>query len=128
VGGGLRGPAPLAEDLKAGNRYDAACAAARAGCGQGAEATPLSDTEKARWRRQALDWLRADLALWEKQLGGDLPPGRAEALKALRHWRQDPDLAGVRDESALAQLPEAERPAWRKLWAEVEALLAKAGS
>jgi hypothetical protein len=31
----------------------------------------------------------------------------------------------VRDPSALAQLPDAERQAWQKLWADVAALLAK---
>src|SRR5262245_64417322 len=36
------------------------------------------------------------------------------------------DLAGVRDEASLAQLPEPERQAWRKLWAEVEATLVRA--
>ncbi|HVC93087.1 MAG TPA: hypothetical protein VND64_05320 [Pirellulales bacterium] len=33
----------------------------------------------------------------------------------LRHWRQDSDLAGVRDETALAALPEEEREAWKDL-------------
>jgi hypothetical protein len=41
----------------------------------------------------------------------------------LRRWKADPDLAGVRDEEALATLPGAERRAWRDLWAEVEALI-----
>jgi len=31
----------------------------------------------------------------------------------------------VRDADALAKLPEAERETWRKLWADVDALLAK---
>jgi hypothetical protein len=47
-------------------------------------------------------------------------------LKALRHWKQDADLAGVRDKEALEKLPEAERTEWRKLWAEVDELIAKA--
>jgi hypothetical protein len=41
----------------------------------------------------------------------------------LRHWREDPDLAGVRDADALDKLPEGERGEWRKLWADVDALL-----
>ena len=46
--------------------------------------------------------------------------------QTLQHWQADPDLAGVRDADALAKLPEAERAAWRSLWAEVDALLARA--
>src|SRR5262249_52830376 len=53
----------LAGDLRAGHRYDAACAAVLAGCGQGNDAGKLDAAERDRWRRQALDWLRADLAL-----------------------------------------------------------------
>jgi hypothetical protein len=33
----------------------------------------------------------------------------------------------VREEAALAKLPEEEVRAWRVLWAEVEGLLGKAG-
>ena len=41
----------------------------------------------------------------------------------LRHWRQDSDLAGVRDETALAALPEEEREAWKDLWRDVQTTL-----
>jgi hypothetical protein len=44
----------------------------------------------------------------------------------MAHWQQDADLAGVRDAAALDRLPEGERRAWRALWQDVEALLAKA--
>ena len=40
----------------------------------------------------------------------------------LTHWQTDPDLAGVRDQAGLAKLPDTERAAWAKLWADVEAL------
>jgi len=114
----------LAEDAKAGRRYDAACYAARAAAGQGADAATLDDTERARWRWQALDWLRADLdawrGLWDKE------PGKARPVVAqkMRHWLRDPDLNGVRGPDALAKLPEAERKEWQRLWADVAALLA----
>jgi hypothetical protein len=48
--------------------------------------------------------------------------------ETLRHWQQDSDLAGVRDKGALAKLPAAERDAWRKLWADVDALLKRAST
>jgi tetratricopeptide (TPR) repeat protein len=110
----------LADDLAAGHRYNAACAAALAGCGQGSDAAQLDDAEMARLRRQALDWLSADLAAWAK-LGE-----KAEAqpkLRMMEHWREDSDLAGVRDPPALTKLPEAERAAWLKLWSDVNDLL-----
>jgi hypothetical protein len=44
----------------------------------------------------------------------------------LRHWQQDPDLAGLRDEAALAKLPAEERAACEKLWADVVSLLKQA--
>jgi hypothetical protein len=47
--------------------------------------------------------------------------------RTLQHWQKDTDLAGLRDKAALAKLPEAEQKAWRKLWAEVDALLRRAG-
>ena len=39
--------ASLAADLNTGDRYDAACCAARAGCGDGADAKDLDDRERA---------------------------------------------------------------------------------
>ena len=58
------GDALLAEDVP-GPRYEAATAAALAGSSQGEDAGPLDDKERARWRRQALSWLRQDLAALE---------------------------------------------------------------
>jgi serine/threonine-protein kinase len=58
--------ANLAEDLRSQARYNAGCAAALAGCGKGEDAYILNDQERTRLRKQALDWLRADLAAWTK--------------------------------------------------------------
>jgi hypothetical protein len=118
--------ATLAGDLKAAHRYDAACAAALAGAGQGADAGKLDDKERARLRKQALDWLKADLALRRKQMKSWLPGVPAQARAALLHWQKDNDLAGIRDKEALAKLPAEERAACAKLWADVVAPLKKA--
>jgi serine/threonine-protein kinase len=113
----------LADDLAAGHRYNAACAAALAAAGGGEGAAGLDEKERARWREQAVGWLRADLASWGKQVERDTPRTRAAVRKTLRHWLGDPDLANVRDGAALEKLPEAERAACRRLWADVAALL-----
>ncbi len=71
----------LADDLKSGNRYSAACCAARAGRGDGEDAKDLDDKERAGWRKQALEWLRADLALWAKRLESDKPEDRKQVAR-----------------------------------------------
>jgi tetratricopeptide (TPR) repeat protein len=120
-----RSPA-LAQDPSNGTRSGAACAAALAGCGQGGEAAKLDEKERARWRKQALTWLEADLALWTKQVQSGTPQDRKNAAVALRHWQRNNDLAGIRDAAPLAKLPPGEREACTRLWAQVAALLLKA--
>jgi tetratricopeptide (TPR) repeat protein len=124
--GGLRSEPKLAEDLRSGHRYNAACAAALAGAGRGADSPP-DEAERARWRQQAVAWLEADLASWGQRVEGGRAEARAEAARILQHWKADGDLVGIRDPEALAKLPEAEQAACRALWAEVDALLARAG-
>jgi tetratricopeptide (TPR) repeat protein len=112
----------LAEDVRAAHRYNAACAAALAGCGQGQDAGRLSGKERAGLRRQALDWLRADLQAWQSLLEKGPHTNCPVVVRQLAHWLEDTDFNGVRGEKALAGLPEAERADWQKLWQEVEAL------
>jgi hypothetical protein len=116
----------LADDLRAQHRYNAACSAAQAGCGRGKDADQLDAKERVRWRKQALDWLRADLAQWRKQLQAGPADLRAAVVPTLGRWQKDPDLGGVRDKQALAALPTEERRAWEQLWADVAALLDRA--
>ena len=115
----------LADDLASGARYNAACYAALAGCGQGEDAATTDAEQRGQWRKQARDWLRADLALWTRRIDAGKPEDRTAAAATLQHWREDSDLTGVRDGDALAKLPADERDAWRKLWADVDALLKK---
>jgi tetratricopeptide (TPR) repeat protein len=114
------------DDLKAGHRYIGACVASLAAAGQGEDAAQLDDKERGRLRKQALDWLRADLAHMTKQLDSNQPDDRAWVQRAMNHWQRDSDLAGLREEAPLAKLPEAERNAWQALWGEVRALLTRA--
>jgi tetratricopeptide (TPR) repeat protein len=116
----------LADDFGAGHRHAGACAAALAAAGRGADAGRLGEAERARWRKQALAWLRADLAAAAGLLEGNKPEVRRLARRRLRDWQGDQDLAGLRDPAALAELRPEERQACRQLWVEVEALLARA--
>jgi tetratricopeptide (TPR) repeat protein len=118
----------LADDPRTANRFHAALAAAAAGCGQGQDADRLDEQEKSRLRRQALNWLQADLAVLSRQAQSRLAPSRAAVQQVLRMWQRDVGLAGVRDPAALAKRPEEEREAWRKLWREVEMVLDKAST
>src|SRR5262249_7761909 len=110
-------------DRQRQHRYYAACAAVLAAAGKGEDAVNLEDKERARLRQQAFDWLRADLTAWTRVV----EQGPATALpvveRSLRHWQQNPDLAGLRDVLAVAKLPAAERDGWMNLWADVEVLL-----
>jgi serine/threonine-protein kinase len=104
-------------------RYIAACAAALAGVGHGADAPPPDADARAGRRAQALGWLRADLTAWSRALGDETPEARALVQRWMTHWKRDADLAGVRDPRALSGLPDEERDAWRALWGDVDALL-----
>jgi serine/threonine-protein kinase len=126
--GAFKSHPPLADDMQAQHRYNAACAAALAGCGQGKDDPPLDDAAKARWRKQAIDWLEADLAAWSKVLASGPPQARQSISQTLQHWKADPDLAGLREPAAVAKLSEKEQRACRALWTEVDALLVKAPS
>jgi hypothetical protein len=111
----------LADDMNAWNRYNAACCAALA------TTEKLDDKERVRWRKQALAWLKDDLTYWTKQAEKATSDGRADVQKELRHWQTDADLAGVREEAALAHLDADEQEQWRRLWQDVDGLLQKLG-
>ena len=115
----------LAEDLGAGYRYNAARAAALAGCGRGADATALGEAERVRLREQARQWLRADLAVRARALDSGSPTTRKDNRLALARWRTEPDLVCVREPSQLNQLPADERKEFLALWADVAAVLAR---
>ena len=114
-----------AADVRIPHRYNAACYAALAGCGAGKDRPRPDEAARAALRQQALDWLRADLAAWSGIVAGGPPKSRSTALGMLRHWRADADLAGVRDPSALARLPEAEQARWHAFWSAADDLLAR---
>ena len=104
------------------NRYSGACLAALAAEGAGTDAADLTAEERAKWRKQALDWLRADLDAWKQRLASDTGI-RPLMLQSLSKWQQDPDFRSVRGDAAIAALESDEQTAWRELWSEVAALV-----
>jgi hypothetical protein len=116
----------LADNLGAGHRFSAACFAALAGCGSGRDEPAPDEVARADFRADALNWLKADLAAWTKELAAN-PKVAPKVQQTLRHWRADPDLAGLRDETALAKLSDPERQTWRTFWADVSRTLDQAG-
>jgi serine/threonine-protein kinase len=122
----LAGTPHLAEDLPAGRRYNAARAAALAGGGHGDDVAGLAESKLEALRKQARDWLRLDLAAWAKKVDTGMDADRIQARRTLALWRDDPDLAGLRDADAFERLPAAERRECRALWQELAALLHRA--
>ncbi len=121
----FRAQPKLADDVQVQNRYNAACAAVLAGCGQGKDDPPLDDGAKTRWRKQAMHWLTADLTAWSKILDSGPPQAKLSIAKTLQHWKVDTDLAGIREPAAVAKLPAEEQTTCRAVWSQVDALLAK---
>lgn len=109
----------LAEDVGRTDRYSAACCAALAATAGGADALALDADSRAAWRQRARDWLLADLAAREPGLDRARPVERTQLRRFLALWLVVPDLAGLRDDSALAELPDAEREQCRALWRAV---------
>ena len=124
----LAGDPERFDDRHASPRYDAARAAALAGCEQGKDEPPPDDAARSMLRAQSLEWLKIELASWSRALDAKPAPDRVPVVRVLEYWKADPDLAGVRDSDALAKLPENERKSWQALWADVDAALKKAGA
>jgi hypothetical protein len=80
--------------------------------------------QRIHWRTRALEWLRADLALWTQRLDAT-PADRASIQAALDRLRGDKDLACIREPEELAKLPGSERTAFLRYWADVNELLAR---
>jgi serine/threonine-protein kinase len=107
-------------------RYHAARCAALAGGGFGRDVPQLNDADRTRWRRQAREWLQADLSAWGRLLESDSEVARDLAKRMLEHWQVDPNLAGLREPGALEALRSEERKECLSLWNDVAAGLSRA--
>ncbi len=115
----------LADDLKNGHRYNAACIALRAAAGKDEEMTAFGVEEWGYLTGLARKWLRANLAQLTSQAKD--PKRSQEVRERLTYWKKDADLASVRDPAWLAAMPPANRKAWEAFWGDVDAVLALIG-
>jgi tetratricopeptide (TPR) repeat protein len=115
-----------ADDLSTGYRFNAARCAALAAGGWGQDSPKPDDAERTRLRGLALEWLRADLAAWQKQIATANPETLALVRRTLTLWLVDFRHFAVREKEELAKLPETERTACERLWADIEASRLKA--
>jgi tetratricopeptide (TPR) repeat protein len=115
----------LANRLEEAQRCHAACFAALAGCGHGADAAGLSEQDRASFREQARLWLRDDLVARRALLSGAPTTLRGTLRARLESWFKVPALALVRDDNELRKRPPAEREAWLALWHDARSLLAE---
>jgi serine/threonine-protein kinase len=122
---GAESPGNPCENFNTATRYLAARCAALAGCGMGNDADTLSDVDRAAWRKQAREWLRADLAEWAGAMHGEPSYTQDAARRLLVNWQIDRDLAGLREPQALDQLSADERNECLALWADVAASLSR---
>jgi tetratricopeptide (TPR) repeat protein len=88
-----------------------------------AAAGKLKDEQKAAFRQQARSWLESALSRHAASVKSDRLDGCLLAAQQLSYWRKASSLAGIRDAKELERLPEEERKAWQKLWADVSLVL-----
>ena len=118
----------LADDRATQSRYRAARAAVLASSGWSEDNPRPLDSIKPELRRQALSWLRAELASWESLIADGSEQTRRQVATGLREWKMESALYTIREDKELNQLPEEEGQAFRQLWADVDRLLVRADS
>jgi serine/threonine-protein kinase len=116
----------LTADFRSETRLDAACAAVLAVPRPEGRPTALDEAQMAPRRRQAIEWLGADLDAWSSNFAADPRLPSADVRRRFARWTEGPELAAVRGDAALAALPDAERAEWVALWAGVRDLLSRA--
>ena len=77
-------------------------------------------------RKQARDWLRLDLGAWALRVDTGTEADRIHARKTLAPWRDDPDLAELRDVEPIERLHPSERQDRQALWQDLAEVLRRA--
>ena len=84
---------------------------------------PKDEEERVALRKHALDWMRGEMAYYEKLAKGNYRD-RTKVINTLTRWKADADLAPIRGD-ALKLLPSPERIEFERFWADVNALISK---
>jgi tetratricopeptide (TPR) repeat protein/tRNA A-37 threonylcarbamoyl transferase component Bud32 len=113
----------LAANVKSESHHRAATFTALAGCGRGEDASEFSEEERTHWRKQAREWLRAELVFWAQKLESGPVADRVRVQQTLRRWLADPDLCGLRDIDALDRMSPSECEECRALWGNVDVVI-----
>lgn len=111
--------------VKCTNRFYAARTAAMVAGGKG-HATKVNDVERAAWRRQARDWMAAELAGWKTRLDARTPEAAAEIARLLTYAQADGWLAALREAASTNGQPASERTGFQRLYAASARLYADA--
>jgi tetratricopeptide (TPR) repeat protein len=107
----------LCDDRALQNRFRAAQCAARI-----AGSTTVDEATKTQWRRQAREWLNAELLVWSNTISTGAASDRSQAAAALHDWKTIVELEAVRGPQFLNKLTKEESASWLSLWAEVDRL------
>jgi hypothetical protein len=112
----------LLNELDQRYRFRAAAVAILALQGKGSDAGNLSAEECYYLSQLARIWLRGELAMMADALRKNGDMERKSVEDRLASWRQDPELASVREDKSLAVFPDEERAEWQRFWSDVESL------
>jgi serine/threonine protein kinase/Flp pilus assembly protein TadD len=115
----------LADDIKSGHRYCAACCALLVcqSTGVSLPSQSTDDAERNRLTHQALVWIRADLDALRISSQTKNPGKLIGIRNVLSSWKNDPDLAGICNDEAVKQLSTEDQELCRKIWADHALLL-----
>ncbi len=115
----------LHNGLKFTNRRYAVGTAAMAAAGKGDEAK-LIDEHRAAWRRQARDWMAAELTAWKMRLHAKTPEAAAEVVQLLTSANLTSGWMHLREAASIHGQPAAERASFQQLYADFARLYAQA--
>ncbi len=121
-----KNPKP-AQEIESRDRFFAACWAILGTSSMDAHAKKITAKERTELRQQAVTWLKADLKNYREHLEKERLFA-ADVVDRMESWQTTPKLATVRDKEALAKLSKDEQETWKKLWAQVRALVKSARS
>jgi tetratricopeptide (TPR) repeat protein/Tol biopolymer transport system component len=115
--------------LPSNYRFRASQSAVLASGNQGDDTGAANDMDRIAFRKQAHEWLKADLDTWSKKLFQTRQlKTTIDLTRTLLLWQYHPNFVQVRDEKHLAKLAKEERESWQRLWTEVEQLRKQAES